>query len=479
MATMVNMIPVDAKPIAAPQNTSKKGSTTVKSTLGFAKVLHNQADKKEVDDVTSTAKEDSTDQLLAAMTGLVLPVSMNATIQNQESDQVAAGLTTGATKVQEVNPMQVDTKNPLLNLVQADKGQLPELASQATVELGSTIGMNTSQNQLSLLLAKMTNTPADSKKSNEFAQLQSQVLAQVQVKQMVEQLQQTNIAGNTVDDLTNNAALLEIVPTLAVVDVTNGTGKILGTSMDNKKIVTEQGNVETTKVADFAELVGTVDVKPLAVPQSIASIAEAVTSDGNSAMLLVGDKEKVNIEPLLADQTEKNGDIFANLLNQQVVKSDIQVTVSEVKQMPQQPVADSYNITSQIVDQARLIEGTKNTEMIIQLKPEHLGELILKVTVENGVVNASFHSNNSEVRNIIEASIQQLKQDMSNQGLKVENVSVYAGLGQFFSDGQRESQKKPEVKVQNKKNEKDFLEALESGSSIESVSDVSGVDYRI
>ena len=96
------------------------------------------------------------------------------------------------------------------------------------------------------------------------------------------------------------------------------------------------------------------------------------------------------------------------------------------------PTQDDFDVPAQIVRQARLIRTTENTEMVIKLNPEHLGELTLRVSVSpNGAVNASFHSDNAQVRTIIENSLVQLRQELNNQGLKVENVEVYAGL----SDG--------------------------------------------
>ena len=96
-------------------------------------------------------------------------------------------------------------------------------------------------------------------------------------------------------------------------------------------------------------------------------------------------------------------------------------------------VRDTFNIREQIVEQARLIRSTQNTEMVIRLRPEHLGELTLRVSVTgNGAVNASFHTPNAEVRAILENSLVQLRQELNNHGLKVEDVEVYAGL----ADGQ-------------------------------------------
>jgi flagellar hook-length control protein FliK len=509
MSTMLNIVlPTDVKLNTPAQNSSKMAASGDKLKNGFARVLNKQADKNGTDDGSAKPKDGNLDQLMAAIAGLVLPASVNV-LPNQNSGQATVGenadngknqllqtvpvmdaknqLLQTAPVVATKNQLQqtvpvVDAKNQLLNSmpVVAAKVPLPELASEGKVELGSSLGLKASQNQLATLLTKMTETSVDGNKNNEVAQIQAQLEAMtpLQVKQLIEKLQQTTISAKNVDNATVNTALLETVPTLTVMDSNNAVGKILAKPIDNKKIVAGQDSAPAIKVADFSELLGTVNVKPLTATQTILSVIAEVMGEKTN-MVGVGDKEQLKVGTIGTDQTVKNPDVFANLLNQQVMKTDGQVNVAEVKQVPQQPVADPYNIPSQIIDQARLIEGQKNTEMIIQLKPEHLGELTFKVTVENGVVNASFHSNNSDVRNVIEASLQQLKQDMSNQGLKVENVSVYAGLGQFLSNGQRESQQKPQVKFQNKKIEGDFLDALDSTKTAESVSDGSGVDYRV
>ncbi|HWR40408.1 MAG TPA: flagellar hook-length control protein FliK [Patescibacteria group bacterium] len=98
---------------------------------------------------------------------------------------------------------------------------------------------------------------------------------------------------------------------------------------------------------------------------------------------------------------------------------------------PFYPPADSSDVLGQIVENARLINATDKTEMVIQLKPEHLGELTIKVHVSGGIVNASFHSGNSDVRGILEASLPQLKQDLANQGIKVDNVDIQTSLEQY------------------------------------------------
>ena len=110
-----------------------------------------------------------------------------------------------------------------------------------------------------------------------------------------------------------------------------------------------------------------------------------------------------------------------------------QTALQEAAEMqPTAPAAPQkdYEVARQIVEQARLLRMPEQTEMVIRLKPEHLGELTLKVSVAaSGAVNATFHTDNASVRAIIETSMIQLKHELQTQGLKVDNVGIYAGLG--------------------------------------------------
>ena len=147
-----------------------------------------------------------------------------------------------------------------------------------------------------------------------------------------------------------------------------------------------------------------------------------------------------------------------------------------------------YEVPRQIVEQARLIRSGGDTEMVIHLKPEHLGDLTLKISVtESGAVNASFHSDNAQVRTIIENSLVQLKQELSDQGLKVDSVEVFSGLpdGQLpQGQGQQAWQQGQQGRFAGERKPEDYAEeaddlaeaALTQGE--ESAAN-DGVDYRI
>ncbi|HWR05343.1 flagellar hook-length control protein FliK [Sporomusa sp.] len=222
----------------------------------------------------------------------------------------------------------------------------------------------------------------------------------------------------------------------------------------------------------------------------------AVTSPGKTSNQNAGEGKKESLadsalfEQALSTQnvkanpnTEALPHLFMHGLETALSKNDALAGNVADGKLPNGPATDIYQVVDQIVEQSRVVTKLQNTEMVIKLKPEHLGELTLKVVVENGAINASFHSNNPEVRSIIEASLPQLKQDLANNGLKVENVGVYAGLSQFLPNHDQERNSRQQfVKLTNKKNAGEFVEAIvaetEAGK-MNGTGGLAGVDYRI
>lgn len=164
---------------------------------------------------------------------------------------------------------------------------------------------------------------------------------------------------------------------------------------------------------------------------------------------------------------------FGQLLRENIVNAKTSVTETAAP-----APKDDFNITQQIIDQAKLIKRAENTEMVIKLNPEHLGELTLKVAVtSNGSVSASFHSDNVQVRTIIENSLVQLRSDLNQQGLKVDQVEVYAGLadGQL-PQGEGQGAWQHQQGQQHSSNGKVLLNGQEYAAEAEEIVDAAGVD---
>ena len=246
-----------------------------------------------------------------------------------------------------------------------------------------------------------------------------------------EQSEQT-MTSMPVGGVNKSAEMQNIAPAVVATPVKNEEGQANSNLLAGVNVVVEEEVpvvMPGMEARQFAGQQNDQRQQP-AVPQQ-----EVISTDGENVTQLAeeaaGDKAPVRPTQSAPAQQAAGSEpvsMFQQSLNDSIrgidQSSDVQQTSA-----PQ----DDFNVPRQIIDQARLLRRGADTQMVIKLNPEHLGELTLKVSVSaNGAVNASFHSDNAQVRAIIENTLVQLKQELNNQGLKVDNVDVYAGLG----DGQ-------------------------------------------
>lgn len=85
------------------------------------------------------------------------------------------------------------------------------------------------------------------------------------------------------------------------------------------------------------------------------------------------------------------------------------------------------SILNQIVKHAKVTLSKTNSQMDVELRPEHLGKISLKIITEQGRVTARMFTENVEVKQVIESHFSQLKEALESQGIKVEGFSVNVG----------------------------------------------------
>ena len=256
----------------------------------------------------------------------------------------------------------------------------------------------------------------------------------------------------------------------------------------------------TVQVSDFANLFGTQIQVDGAQP--VQPAAAAMQPDDGGSLLQQGQQqslaqsfgqgtglpqlpEEVALDKAPAQQTTDASAMGATgvMTFSQTLAQAEPAAAAAPQAMPQ----TDYEVPKQIVDQARLIQRGQDTEMVIHLKPEHLGDLTLRVSVgTDGAVNASFHSNNAEVRTIIENTLVQLRQELNNQGLKVDNVGVYAGLADGGLPQDQGQQQAFQQGSQQHRSTRESAAAFEDGQELaaalaaqEGNTATDGVDYRI
>lgn len=92
---------------------------------------------------------------------------------------------------------------------------------------------------------------------------------------------------------------------------------------------------------------------------------------------------------------------------------------------------DVQRMMTDIVNQAKvtITEEVQTMEMV--LNPEHLGKLFMEVTAKDGQINAKIYTENEAVKNALENQLVVLKENMNQQGMKIDAVEVSVGTHEF------------------------------------------------
>ncbi len=82
-----------------------------------------------------------------------------------------------------------------------------------------------------------------------------------------------------------------------------------------------------------------------------------------------------------------------------------------------------------IVDKILFMIRTGEYQSRLQITPPELGKLDIDLTIKNGHIHANLSTENAAVKEIIQANLNQLKNQLSNQGYFVDRFDVMVGLG--------------------------------------------------
>ena len=347
----------------------------------------------------------------------------------------------------------VDLKNDK-EIIQTVQNKIP--TNQVAVAISSVLTQQATSAEISTL--KPTQLPNNLQSSAENNVQISDETA-VKVPMVAENTQPITV--NKSNDVVKNNIVASADPvvtsTVASQDKINTTNTIAGTKDNQIK------NVDTV---DSQEIAVNPQVKPQGQNQSSAQSKQSFS----------GMMEQLT-PTVQKSETISSNDIFAHNLE----VSNKAVNTSGVEQVEKQlTTTEKMDIPNQIIQQTKVIKGIEDTQMVIKLKPEHLGELTLKFVLDKGAVSASFHSDNQQVRSIIESSLVQLKQELADQGIKISHMGVYAGLGDLLSNGQQEQRQSQQAKTKNRKADvTDFEDEVDKITNIKGVLSEDSIDYRI
>lgn len=138
---------------------------------------------------------------------------------------------------------------------------------------------------------------------------------------------------------------------------------------------------------------------------------------------------------------------------QTTIRSDQTQAGTEVIQTVQQTYVDVEDIIRQVTEFTRVQLSQTESTIEMQLNPAHLGKLYLQVTAKDGVITAQLAAQNEAVKDALESQVAILKENMNQQGLKVEAVEVTIASHEFEQnlEGNSQSEAEQEQSQENQK----------------------------
>ena len=127
------------------------------------------------------------------------------------------------------------------------------------------------------------------------------------------------------------------------------------------------------------------------------------------------------------EQTESNNQFLTNVTNNTLQN----VALNTENGMSPYLTFEAREIMQQILDYIKVQVKPDMTSLQMQLHPEDLGTLQIEVSNKNGVLTAQFTTQDDSVKAVIESQLIQLKENLNEQGLKVQAVEVTVASQQF------------------------------------------------
>ncbi len=103
------------------------------------------------------------------------------------------------------------------------------------------------------------------------------------------------------------------------------------------------------------------------------------------------------------------------------------VTGTESPAVKKAELPNFKNVVEQIVERCEMLKNNRRSEVRIQLKPEYLGKIHLRISLEEGILTARLLVENNQVGHMLENNLNQLRQQLQEQGLKFQQLQMSIG----------------------------------------------------
>ena len=199
-----------------------------------------------------------------------------------------------------------------------------------------------------------------------------------------------------------------------------------------------KNEVENVEVKEEVEVDAKVNTEKEEIPEQEKTVVEnTVVSTENQTETTSNGQENGQMDH---KKDKSNESITDDTVNVSVVRSedfaarlteDLSAKVGE---------RQAITIVRQVVEQISMQTKQGMTTMELQLYPAHLGRVVVQLVSKDGHVTAQLTAETEAAKNALEGQLTLLKENLNNQGVKIENVEVTIASHAFEQNMQGERQ---------------------------------------
>lgn len=176
-------------------------------------------------------------------------------------------------------------------------------------------------------------------------------------------------------------------------------------------------------------------------------VSNNIKQDEGSFLSLKDNKlaQEENILKSLSKGSSKDNKIenAVNFINH------LKTTVENV-QVPAEEniVINKDTFVNDILKTVKYMEINNLKDLTVKINPKELGEIIIKVTVEGGVMKANINAQNKEAFNLLNAHLSELNDKLQQNNIRIEslNINIYEDTTFFRGQSQHENSGKQQEK---------------------------------
>lgn len=341
----------------------------------------------------------------------------------------------------------------------ADYSKIKDFVKENKNTLVETISNCVEQEILSTDLTKNPKGQLNSDISKLYSKLQS--LDKLKPEEIVEVL---NSKGDDILEKLQSKFSNVLKDNIKDLNVNSSSGKVQSEFVNalKSKLNDETTNQKGTK--DLSKGVKTENQNVQSGAQTnVVAKTDEKSSDTNSGMANSGSKSDEDfLKSLLSDSnsSDKISKVtnFMTQFNNTKVENANMVNVENL-------VIDKTNLSADIIKTVKFMEINNMKDLTVKINPKELGEVVIKLTMEAGVMKATISATNKEAYNLLNSNLADMTNKLQNTDIKVQSLSlnIYNEDTTFFKDGsnnQRDSE-------QNKGKKNHAVGAIDGAEDIE------------